>query len=129
MSLHYLRVHQEKSYRESLDLLSEAAQILGEIGLDADDLPYHSTLVKWLDRIKTALCRVLLRLSTRLQEPSWHAAIDTTFFDRENASKHYYRRTNHCVQTLKATSLVDTEMQAILDIHCSTGKPHDTQVG
>jgi IS5 family transposase len=81
------------------------------------------------DRIKTALWRVLLRLSAQLHEPSGHAAIDATFFDRENASKHYCRRTNHQVQTLKATALVDTETQAILDVHCTTEKRHDTQLG
>ena len=62
VSLHCLRVYLEKSYREALDLLSEMPHILGEIGLDAADLPHHSTLVKWFDRIKTALWRVLLRL-------------------------------------------------------------------
>src|SRR6056297_2376517 len=129
VSLHCLRVYLEKSYREALDLLSEMPQILGEIGLDAADLPDHSTLVKWFDRIKTALWRVLLRLSAQLHEPSGHAAIDATFFDRENASKHYCRRTNYRVQTLKTTALVDTETQAVLDVHCSTGKPHDTQFG
>ncbi len=46
VSLHCLRVYPEKSYREALDLLSEMPQILGEIGLDAADLPDHSTLVK-----------------------------------------------------------------------------------
>jgi len=129
VSLHCLRVYLEKSYRGSLDLLSEMPQILGEIGLEAADLPDHSTLVKWFDRIKTALWRVLLRLSAQLHEPSGHAAIDATFFDRENASKHYCRRTNYRVQTLKATALVDTETQAILDVHYTTGKPHDTQLG
>jgi len=129
VSLHCLRVYLEKSYREALDLLSEMPQILGEIGLDAADLPDHSTLVKWFDRIKTALWRVLLRLSAQLHEPSGHAAIDATFFDRENASKHYCRRTNYRVQTLKATALVDTESQAILDVHCTTEKRHDTQLG
>ncbi|WP_227134348.1 IS5 family transposase [Halorubellus salinus] len=129
VSLHCLRVYLEKSYRVSVDLLSEMPQILREIGLEAADLPHHSTLVKWFDRIKTALWRVLLRLSAQLHEPSGHAAIDATFFDRENASKHYCRRTNYRVQTLKATALVDTATQAILDVHCSTGKPHDTQVG
>ncbi len=44
-----------KTYRETLDLLSEMPQILAEIGLDEDNLPDHSTLVKWFDRIKTAL--------------------------------------------------------------------------
>ncbi len=55
--------------------------------------------------------------------------MDATFFDRENASKHYYRRTNYRVQTLKTTALVDTESQAILDVHCTTEKRHDTQIG
>jgi IS5 family transposase len=129
VSLHCLRVYLEKSYRETLDLLSEMPQILAEIGLGEADLPDHSTLVKWFDRIKTALWRVLLRLSSELHDPSGHAAIDATFFDRETASKHYCRRTDYRVQTLKTTALVDTETQAILDVHCSTGKPHDTQLG
>ena len=72
---------------------------------------------------------MLLRLSAQLHDPSEHAAIDATFFDRENASKHYCRRTNYRVQTLKATALVDTESQAILDVHCTTEKRHDTQLG
>ncbi|MDL0131518.1 IS5 family transposase [Halobacterium salinarum] len=129
VSLHCLRVYLEKSYRETLDLLSEMQHILGEIGLEPVDLPHHSTLVKWFDRIKTALWRVLLRLSAQLHDPSGHAAIDATFFDRENASKHYCRRTNYRVQTLKATALVDTESHAILDVHCTTEKRHDTQLG
>ncbi len=104
-------------------------QILAEIGLDEADLPDHSTLVKAFDRLKTALWRVLLRLSSEQHDPSGHAAIDATFFDRETASKHYCRRTNYRVQTLKTTALVDTETQAVLDVHCSTGKPHDTQLG
>ena len=129
VSLHCLRVYLEKSYRETLDLLSEMPQILAEIGLDEADLPDHSTLVKAFDRLKTALWRVLLRLSGQLHDPSGHAAIDATFFDRETASEHYCRRTNYRVQTLKTTALVDTETQAILDVHISTGKPHDTQLG
>jgi len=55
-------------------------QILGEIGLEPTDLPDHSTLVKWFDRIKTALWRVLLlRLAAQLHGQSGHAAIDATF--------------------------------------------------
>ncbi|ELZ04951.1 ISH9-type transposase [Natrialba asiatica DSM 12278] len=94
VSLHCLRVYLEKSYRESLDLLSEMSQVLGEIGLKAADLPHHSTLVKWFDRIKTPLWRVLLRPLAQLHDPSGHAATNATFFDCENASKHYCWRTN-----------------------------------
>jgi hypothetical protein len=56
-----------------------------------------------------------------------HAAIATALFYRENASKHYYRRTNYRVQMLKVTAFVDTENQVILDVHCTTEKSHDTQ--
>jgi IS5 family transposase len=65
----------------------------------------------------------------QLHDTSGHAAIDAAFFDRENASKHYCRRTNYRVQTLKATALVDTESQAILDVHCTTEKRHNIQFG
>ncbi|EMA09976.1 IS5 family transposase, partial [Haloarcula marismortui] len=95
----------------------------------AADLPSPSTLCKAFDRIEMSVCRVLLRQSAQLHDPSKHAAIDATSFDRENASKHYCCRTNYRVQTLKATALVDTESQAILDVHCTTEKRHDTQLG
>jgi len=129
VSLHCLRIYLDESYRNALDLLSEMPHILAEIGLEEGDLPHHSTLVKAFDRFKMKLWRVLLRLSSELHDLSGHAAVDATFFDRENASKHYCRRTNYRVQTLKATALVDTESQAVLDVHCTTEKTHDTQLG
>jgi IS5 family transposase len=129
VSLHCLRIYLEKSYREALDLLSEMPQILAEIGLEEGDLPDHSTLVKAFDRFEMKVWRVLLRLSAQLHDTADHAAMDATFFDRETASKHYCRRTNYRVQTLKTTALVDTKTQAVLDVHCTTEKRHDTQIG
>ncbi|ELZ00745.1 IS5 family transposase [Natrialba aegyptia] len=129
VSLHCLRIYLEKFYREALDLLSEMAQILAEIGFLKADLPDHSTLVETFDRIKMTVWPVLLRLSAQLHDPSGRAAMDATFFDRENASKHYSRRTNYRVQTLKTTTLVDTTTLAVLDVHCTTKKRHDTQIG
>ncbi|WP_254809727.1 IS5 family transposase [Natronosalvus amylolyticus] len=129
VSLHCLRIYLEKSYREALDLLSEMPHILAEIGLEAGDLPHHSTLVKAFDRFEMEVWRVLLRLSAQLHETADHAAMGATFFDRETASKHYCRRTNYRVQTLKTTALVDTKTQAVLDVHCTTEKRHDTQIG
>ena len=49
-----------------------------------------------------------------------HIAVDATYYERSPASKHYCDRTNYCVQTVEATKLVDTETQAILDVHCTT---------
>jgi len=120
VSLHCLRIYLDASYRMTIDLLNEMPQITGEIGLDAADLPAPSTLCKALDRIEMSLCRVLLRQSAQLHEPSAHAALDATFYERDRASRHYCRRTNYRVQTLKVTKLVDTETQAVIDLHCST---------
>jgi len=129
VSQHCLRVYLGESYRAALDWLSEMPHILAEIGLETDELPDHLTLVKAFDRLTMAVWRVLLRLSAQEHEPPGDAAIDSTYFDRENASKHYCCRTNYRVQTLKTTALVDTDSQAVLDVHCTTEKRHDTQIG
>jgi len=90
--------------------------ITGEIGLDEADLPAPSTLCKSFDRIEMRVCRVLLRQSVQLKDPSEHAAIDATFDERNRASRHYCHRTNYRVQTLKVTKLVDTATQAVVDL-------------
>jgi len=120
ISLHGLRIFLEKSYVMTLDLLETMTQILGVIGIEADDLPHPSTLNKWLDRIEMAVWRVLLRHSAQLHDPSPDVAIDATYYERSPASKHYCDRTNYRVQTIEATKLVDTDTQAILDVHCTT---------
>ena len=120
VSLHCLRIYLDTSYRMTIDLLKEMPQITREIGLEMADLPAPSTLCKAFDRIEMSLCRVLLRHSAQLHSPSDHAALDATFYERDQASRHYCNRTNYRVQKLKVTKLVDTDTQAILDLHCST---------
>jgi IS5 family transposase len=120
VSLHCLRVYLDTSYRMTIDLLKEMPQITGEIGLEAADFPSPSTLCKAFDRISMSVCRVLLRLSAQLYDPSKHGAIDATFYERSAASRHYCQRTSYRVQKLKVTKLVDTASQAVLDVYCST---------
>jgi len=120
ISLHCLRIYLDTSYRMTIDLLKEMPQIIGEIGLETADLPHPSTLCKAFDRIEMSVCRVLLRQSAQLHDPSKHAAIDATFYERSAASRHYCQRISYRVQKLKVTKLVDTDSQAILDVHCST---------
>jgi IS5 family transposase len=79
-------------------------------------------LCKAFDRISMSVCRVLLRQSAQLHDPSEHGAIDATFYDRSAASRHYCQRTSYRVQKLKVTKLVDTASQAVLDVHCSTNR-------
>jgi hypothetical protein len=63
---------------------------------------------------------VYLRRKAQRHDSSGQAAIDPTFFDCENASKHYCNRTNYRVQTLKTTALADTDSHVIL---CSSQHP------
>jgi len=120
ITLHGLRILLDESYEMTIDRLEVMPPILDIIGLEPDDLPHPSTLCKWFDRIRIDVWRVLLRQSAQLHTPSDHVAVDATYYDRSRASKHYCQRTNYCVQTLEATKLVDTESQAILDVHCTT---------
>lgn len=49
-------------------------------------------------------------------------------FDRSHASKHYTKRAKLTIQQLKVTLLVDTKLNAILDLHVTTTRKHDTQI-
>jgi IS5 family transposase len=120
ISLHCLRIYLNTSYRMTIDLLKEMPRISREIGLEPADLPHPSTLCLSFERIEMKVCRVLLRQSAQLHNTGDIAAIDATHFDRSPASRHYCRRTNYRVQTLEATTLVDTDSQAICDLHCTT---------
>jgi len=106
----------------TVDLLKETPQITGEIGLSAADLPAPSTLYEAFDRISMSVCRVLLRQSARLHDPSKHGAIDATFYERSAATRYYCQRISYCVQKLKVTKLVDIDSRAVPDVHCSTNR-------
>jgi IS5 family transposase len=54
--------------------------------------------------------------------------IDASGFDRAHASSHYTKRTSLTIQQLKTTLLVDTATNAVLDIHVTTTRKHDTQI-
>ncbi len=118
--LHCLRIYLDTSYRMTTDLLKEMPQIIGKIGLKAADFLHLSTLCKAFDEMSMGVCRVLLRQSAQLHDPSKHGAIDATFYEQSAASRHYCQRTSYRVQKLKVTKLVDTDTQPVLDVHCST---------
>ena len=46
--------------------------------------------------------------------------IDASGFGRARASTHYTKRTNLSIQQLKTTLLVDTAINAVLDVHVTT---------
>ena len=83
MVLHCLRIKLGKSYRETVDLLSEMPWILAEIGLEKP--PHYTTLCDWFKQVPMASWRTLLALTA--QEGPRDAAIDATGFDRGKISQ------------------------------------------
>lgn len=121
-----LKVRKDTTYRTLLDELIEMPRIRNAINLT--ELPDPSTLCKAFDRLDMAVWRVLLNLSATLLPTNGVVGIDASGFDRSHASKHYTKRAKLTIQQLKVTLLVDTEANAILDLHVTTTRKHDSQI-
>ncbi|EFW91129.1 transposase IS4 family protein [Haladaptatus paucihalophilus DX253] len=121
-----LKVRKNTTYRTLLDELIEMPRIRSAI--DLEELPSPSTLCKAFDRLDMAVWRVLLNLSITLLPTNGVVGIDASGFDRSHASKHYTKRTKLTIQQLKVTLLVDTRANAILDLHVTTTRKHDSKI-
>jgi IS5 family transposase len=129
LAVNMLRIGAEETYRGLEALLEHTPAIRDELEIDEDDVPDYSTVCKWYQEIMMEVWRLLLRHSAEIAGTSGRAAIDSTFFERHQASSHYVSRTDYTFDKLKVTLLVDIESQAVLDLHCTTRKTHDTQIG
>ena len=99
LALHALRIELGKSYRQTIDLLSEMPGVLEELGLTR--LPHFTALRNSFATIPTARWRAFLGRSA--EKRSGHAAIDTTGFDRDQPSRYYAQRAHYRVRSLKVT--------------------------
>ena len=125
----YLREHMDAEYEEIIDWAEEMERIRFLLNLRRGKFPAPSTLCKAFKRAPMSVWRELLRHSAELLDQSGHAAIDATYFDRQQASAHYLNRTGRSIRTIQATFLVDTADGAILDLHCSTKWPSGMRIG
>jgi IS5 family transposase len=121
-----LKVWKNTTYRGLLDELIEMPRIRRVLGLT--ELPTPSTLCKAFNRLDMAVWRVILALSATLLPTSGVVGVDASGFDRCHASKHYTKRAELTIHQLKVTLLVDTKMNAILDLHVTTTRKHDSQI-
>ena len=71
----------------------------------------------------------MLRISAEQHPQSGHVALDSTFFKCGHASSCYLKRLDRDVQTVKVTTITDTESLAVLDLQCSAEWSHDTKLG
>lgn len=129
LAIHCLRERETETYRSVVDKLKVMGPIRDVLGLAREELPHPSPLCRAMDRLTMALCRALLDRTTTLRELGDVAAIDSTSFDRVAASRRYAERTDYRFLAMKVTLLVDCQTGTILDIHCTTGRPHDTKIG
>jgi IS5 family transposase len=121
-----LKVRKNTTYRTLIDEFIEMPRIRSAIGLE--ELPSSSTLCKVFKRLGMAVWRVLLNLSITLFPTNGIVGIDASGFDRSHASKHYTKRTKLTIQQLKVTLLVDTRVNAIIDLHVTATRKHDSQI-
>uniref|UniRef100_A0A7D5GKJ5 IS5 family transposase n=1 Tax=Natrinema halophilum TaxID=1699371 RepID=A0A7D5GKJ5_9EURY len=121
-----LTVRKNTTYRMLLDELIEMPRIRRAIELE--ELPSPSTLCKAFNRLGMAVWRILLTLSVTLLPTNGVVGIDASGFDRSHASKHYTKRTKLTIQQLTVTLLVDTRANAILDLHVTTTRTHDSKI-
>ena len=121
-----LKMRKNTTYRTLLEELIEMPRIRS--ALDLEELPSPSTLCKAFNRLDMAVWRVLLNLSVTLLPTNGVVGIDASGFDRSHASKHYTKRAELTIQQLKVTLLVDTKVNAILDLHVTTTRKHESQI-
>ena len=77
LTLHALRIELGKSYRQTIDLLSEMPGVLEEIGLTR--LPHFTVLRDWFEKLPTPLWRAFLCASA--EKRTGYAAVDSTGTD------------------------------------------------
>lgn len=92
-------------------------------------LPHFTTVQKAFQRLSSAIWRVLQRISASLLAGDGVAALDASGWDRSYASRYYTQRLHLKMRALKTTLLVDTQTQAVLEVHVTTTRRYDTQIG
>ena len=99
LALHALRIELGKSYRQTIDLLSEMPGVLDELGLTR--LPHFTALRNSFATIPIERWRAFLGAAA--EKRSGHAAIDATGFNRDQPSRYYTQRAHYRVRSLKVT--------------------------
>ena len=126
---HCLRKEEDYTFTELIDRLALMPAVCDLLGLHPDALPDPTTFYQSLDRYAMYVWRALLRASAQQLRHSEHVALDSTFFERKEASQYYLQRSGRSVKTIKATTLTDTASVAVLDVHCCIEREHDTKAG
>lgn len=124
-----LRERETETFRSVVDKFKVMGPVRDVLGLEHENLPDPSTLCKAMDRLTMALRQRLLQRTSMLFDLGEVAAIDATSFNRIAANRRYAEQTNYRFLAMKTTFLTDCDSGAILDVHYTTSRPHDTKIG
>jgi len=124
LALQAIRIELGKSYRQTIDLLSEMPDILEETGLTR--LPHYTVLRDWFE----AIPRSIVRFSAN-QPRNALATLRLIPPASTVTSPHGTMQIVHTthVRSLKVTVLVDVKTLYVFDVHCTTTKKHDVKIG
>jgi hypothetical protein len=71
--------------------------------------------------------RVLVQGNAQQRPQSGNVSLDSTLFERNQASQYYRQRSGQNVKTVKATALTDTGSLVAVGVHCCIEREHDTK--
>jgi hypothetical protein len=121
-----LMIKFKMTYRDFISHL-ELMPRLQEV-LELKSIPHYTTLHKAMQRIDHDKINKMFAKTSRLKEPSGKAAIDSTFFQKGNASEHYLKRCDMKVKSQKSGIVIDTETLMILGATLTNRRTHDTKL-
>jgi len=121
-----VRVKARQKLRDMEELLINMPDVQQVLGLSR--VPDYSTMCRAMKRLRTKILSVLLYLTACVFPSQGKASIDATGFDKRHSSKHYVRRCKMILGSMKTTFIIDTDSLAILGVHMTVTRKHDTQI-
>ena len=112
--------------RDTEELLVNMTHLCEMIGLT--QVPDFTTMCRAMKRLRTKVLIVLLYLSACMLPTNGKASIDSTGFDNRHSSRHYVKRCKMKLGSMKTTFIVDTDTLAILNLHATVTRKHDSRI-
>jgi IS5 family transposase len=97
--------------------------------LELESVPHWTRIQQAFSKQSTLVYRMIQRAILEDCETGSIAGIDATGITRGRVSHYYTKRTKMHIKSLKTTVLVDCEEGWVLDVHLTTTRKHDTQIG
>jgi len=91
-------------------------------------VPDFTTMCRAMKRLKNKVLIVLLYLTASALPADGKASIDSTGFDNRHSSRHYVKRCKMMLGSMKTTFIVDTDTLAILAVHATVTRKHDSKI-